>query len=238
MTSQDSFQAPVVAPAPAPVSNSLAGLFDPHAALAAFLLPHAIDTAGDGAHDIAHLHRVWRNVQGLHEVEGGDLEVLLAATLLHDCVSIEKNSSLRSQASRLSAQKAAAILAGSGWTQERIAVMAHAIEAHSHSAAIAPRSVEARILQDADRLDAIGLIGAARCFYVGGRLGRALYDPADARANQRPLDDSRYSIDHFQTKLLRLAEGFQTAEGARRALVRQQRLRDFYETLLSEVEHG
>ncbi|MEG1456946.1 MAG: hypothetical protein RSC66_15415 [Comamonas sp.] len=63
-------------------------------------------------------------------------------------------------------------------------------------------------MQDADRLDAMGLIGAARCFYVGGRLGRALYDPADPRGELRPLDDTRYTLDHFQTKLLRLAEAF------------------------------
>ncbi|MDB5851137.1 MAG: metal-dependent phosphohydrolase, partial [Rhodoferax sp.] len=67
--------------------------FDPQAALAAQLLPHAIDKtsgAGDGAHDMAHLYRVWRSVQGLQAVEGGDLQVLLAATLLHDCVNVEK----------------------------------------------------------------------------------------------------------------------------------------------------
>lgn len=215
--------------------------FTPCAALAAQLLPHALDaTTGtsDGAHDAAHLQRVWRSVQALQAVEGGDLEALLAATLLHDCVNVEKNSPLRAQASRLSAQKAGEVLAGLGWPQARIAVVAHAIEAHSHSAAIAPRSVEARILQDADRLDAIGLIGAARCFYVGGRLGRALYDPADPRGKLRPLDDARYTLDHFQTKLFRLAEGFQTTEGARRAAQRQQRLREFHDAFLSELENG
>ncbi|MBS7781465.1 HD domain-containing protein [Acidovorax sp. CCYZU-2555] len=226
-----------IAPAASPETDLNA--FAPYAALAAQLLPHAIDAGtSDGAHDAAHLQRVWRSVQALQAVEGGDLEALLAATLLHDCVNVEKNSPLRAQASRLSAQKAGEVLAGLGWPQARIDVAAHAIEAHSHSAAIAPRSIEARILQDADRLDAIGLIGAARCFYVGGRLGRALYDPADARAAQRPLDDTRYTLDHFQTKLLRLAEGFQTAEGTRRAAQRQQRLRDFYDAFLSELEDG
>ncbi|WP_159917470.1 hypothetical protein [Pantoea sp. 18069] len=58
------------------------------------------------------------------------------------------------------------------------------------------------------------------------------------RARQRPLDDTRYTLDHFQTKLLRLADGFQTAEGARRAALRQQRLRNFYEAFPSDLEHG
>ncbi len=225
--------------APSPAQETDLDAFAPYAALAAQLLPHAIDTStSDGAHDAAHLQRVWRSVQALQAVEGGDLEALLAATLLHDCVNVEKNSPLRAQASRLSAQKAGEVLAGLGWPQARIAVVAHAIEAHSHSAAITPHSIEARILQDADRLDAMGLIGAARCFYVGGRLGRALYDPADPRGELRPLDDTRYTLDHFQTKLLRLAEGFQTTEGARRAAQRQQRLRDFYEAFLQELEQG
>lgn len=227
--------------APSPAQETDLDAFAPYAALAAQLLPHAIDATtgtGDGAHDAAHLQRVWRSVQALQAVEGGDLEALLAATLLHDCVNVEKNSPLRAQASRLSAQKAGEVLAGQGWPQARIAVVAHAIEAHSHSAAITPHSIEARILQDADRLDAMGLIGAARCFYVGGRLGRALYDPADPRGELRPLDDTRYTLDHFQTKLLRLAEGFQTTEGARRAAQRQQRLRDFYEAFLQELEQG
>lgn len=227
--------------APSPAQETDLDAFAPYAALAAQLLPHAIDATtgtGDGAHDAAHLQRVWRSVQALQAVEGGDLEALLAATLLHDCVNVEKNSPLRAQASRLSAQKAGEVLAGLGWPQARIEVAAHAIETHSHSAAITPHSIEARILQDADRLDAMGLIGAARCFYVGGRLGRALYDPADPRGELRPLDDTRYTLDHFQTKLLRLAEGFQTTEGVRRAAQRQQRLRDFYEAFLQELEQG
>lgn len=98
--------------------------FTPYAALAAQVLPHAIDTtagSGDGAHDAAHLQLVWRSVQA---VEGGDLEALLAATLLHDCVNVEKNSPLRAQASRLSAQKAAGVLTGLGWPQARIEVAA------------------------------------------------------------------------------------------------------------------
>lgn len=78
--------------------------FAPLASLAAELLPSALEISDDGAHDLAHLQRVWHNVRTLHEEEGGDLEVLLAAVLLHDCVAVEKNSPLRSQASRLAAE--------------------------------------------------------------------------------------------------------------------------------------
>lgn len=224
------------------IPQAPSSLFAPHEALAAALLPHALDsgaTAGtDGAHDAAHLQRVWRNALRIAAVEGGDTALLLAATLLHDCVHVEKHSPQRAQASRLSADKARGVLAALGWDGARIDAVAHAIEAHSFSAGIAPQSLEARILQDADRLDAIGLVGAARCFYVGGRMGRALYDPQDARGAHRPLDDGHYTLDHFQTKLFQLAGGLQTAEGARLAAQRQQRLRDFYEGFLEEIEAG
>ena len=66
-----------------------------------------------------------------------------------------------------------------GWRTVEITAVAHAILTHSFSANIPPESLEAKILQDADRLDAIGMIGAARCFYIAGRMGSGLYDPLD-----------------------------------------------------------
>jgi uncharacterized protein len=209
-------------------------LFAPHAALAAILLPHAADTT-DGSHDLSHILRVFRNAMRIHAAEGGDGEVLAAAVLLHDCVAVEKNSPLRSQASRLAADKASGILSGLGWPDGEVAAVAHAILTHSFSANISPETLEAKILQDADRLDAIGMVGAARCFYVGGRLGSELYDPADPRAERRDIDDRRYSIDHFPAKLFRLADGFQTAVGARLAHERHARLEKFYDLFLEEI---
>jgi uncharacterized protein len=147
----------------------------------------------------------------------------------------EKNSPLRAQASRLSADKAGQVLKSLGWPNAKIEAAAHAIEAHSFSAGIAPATLEAKTLQDADRLDAIGMLGVARCFYVAGRLGRALYDPADPHATQRPLDDTRFTLDHFQTKLLKLASGFQTATGARMAAIRHTRLQRFLDEFADEI---
>ncbi|ODT21460.1 MAG: phosphohydrolase [Kaistia sp. SCN 65-12] len=208
--------------------------FAPHEALAAQLLPHATE-GDDGSHDVAHLQRVWNNAAAIQAGEGGDGEILAAAVLLHDCVTVEKNDPLRPQASRLAARKASGVLEGLGWPSERIAAVAHAIETHSFSAGIPPETLEARILQDADRLDAIGMIGVARCFYVAGRLGSALYDPADPEAADRPLADARFALDHFENKLFKLADGFQTATGARLAAQRHQRLRRFYDEFLDEI---
>ena len=210
------------------------GLFAPFQPLADQLLPHAF-SADDGAHDVAHLARVWKNVKRICEGEGGDLEVLAAATLLHDCVAMEKNDPRRTEASRLAAEKASAVLASMDWPKDRITSVAHAIAAHSFSANIRPETLEAEILQDADRLDALGMVGVARTFYIGGRMGTALYHVEEPVAVTRPLDDKRFAIDHFHVKLLKLAEGFRTRTGRRLASERHARLERFLSEFLDEV---
>lgn len=208
--------------------------FSPFQALAQQLLPLTL-AGDDGSHDVAHLHRVWKNIRQISRDEGGDLQILCAAALLHDCVAVEKNSPQRHLASRMAAEKAGIALATLGWSNTDIEKTAHAIEAHSFSAAITPQTLEAKILQDADRLDAIGMIGVARCFYIGGRMRSALYDAADPLAQQRQYDDKRFTLDHFETKLFKLQEGFQTATGRKMAALRTERMRRFLSELLEEV---
>ncbi|WP_439143800.1 hypothetical protein [Planktotalea sp.] len=151
---------------------------------------------------------------------------------MHKC---RKNSPDRVKASALASDAARTHLETLGWAKKRIDQTCHAIAAHSFSAGIPPLSIEAKILQDADRLDAIGLIGVARCFYVAGRMGSALYEPNDPRATDRALDDRAYALDHFETKLLTLAEGFQTNEGQRLAKARHDELIDFRAAFLTQI---
>jgi uncharacterized protein len=209
--------------------------FAPYAALAEHLIPHALDISTDGSHDMAHLLRVWRLADTIQREEGGDGEVITAAVLLHDCVAVEKNSPLRAEASQLAAEKARGVLQALGWSPQNIDAVAHAIAAHSYSAGITPVTLEAQIVQDADRLDAIGMTGVARCFYVAGRTGSRLYDAADPSAKTRALDDSAYALDHFQTKLFKLADGFHTQAARRIARQRQASMQLFFETMLAEV---
>jgi len=110
----------------------------------------------------------------------------------------------------------------------RIDVVAGAIESHSYSAGKAPTSLEGCILQDSDRLDAIGYVGIARCFYTAGRMGSVLYDPLEPKATIRALDDRQFALDHFPNKLLKLSENFWTSAGRRLATERQQTLEVFY----------
>jgi len=210
-------------------------MFHPFDQLAATLLDAAGDDE-DGAHDLSHIVRVWRNVKLIHREEGGDLEALAAAVLLHDCVPVAKDSPLRSKASLLAANEARLHLETLQWNPSRIDTVANAIESHSFSAGVAPTSIEGCILQDADRLDAIGLSGIARCFYTAGRMGSRLYDLADPEAKTRPLDDSRNALDHFPKKLLTLAGGFKTRKGQEIAKERHRRLDEFYRGMLSEIQ--
>jgi uncharacterized protein len=199
-------------------------------------LSPALDASSDGSHDMSHLNRVWRTARLIAAEEGGDLRLLAAAVILHDCVAVEKDSPLREQASLLAAAKAEEMLTELQWRSLEIEAVSDAIRTHSYSAGLTPRSLEGRILQDADRLDAIGAVGIARCFYTAGRLGSKLYDALDPQGKKRDLDDRRYALDHFPIKLLRLATGFQTQAGSRMAQERHSRLQAFYDIFSGELE--
>jgi uncharacterized protein len=213
--------------------SGIATAFAPFETLATSLLHHI--KTDDGSHDVAHIARVWSNARSIQKIEGGDAEILAAATLLHDCVAVEKSSPLRASASRLATEHAVTLLAPLGWMQDRLDRVSHAITAHSFSARITPETIEAKILQDADRLDAIGAIGIARCFYTAGRMQSFLYDAEDPAARRRALDDRNYAIDHLPAKLLTLAEGFNTATGKRMARERHARTEDFLAAFMEEV---
>ncbi|MFC0251659.1 HD domain-containing protein [Massilia consociata] len=176
---------------------------------------------GDGAHDANHLERVWRNAQALlARHPQADALVVMAACYLHDLVNLPKDDPDRAQASRRSARLARHQLAVMNFPPERLDAVAHAIEAHSFSADIPAETLEAKIVQDADRLDALGAVGLARMFYTAGRMGSGLAHPSDPLATGRPLDDRAYSLDHIQAKLATLPGRMQTEGG--RALARER----------------
>jgi len=174
----------------------------------------------DAAHDISHFRRVWHTARRLMADKQVDPLVILAACYFHDIVSLPKNHPQRSRSSLMAAARAVEILRRhfADFPPEAYAAVRHAIEAHSFSGGIAPVSLEAKIVQDADRLEALGAIGLARVFAVSGALGVALFDAEDPFADRRELDDRAFALDHFQSKLLRLPQTMQTAEG--RALAR------------------
>ncbi|KGF81960.1 hydrolase [Massilia sp. JS1662] len=193
------------------------------------------DQGPDGAHDLNHFERVWRNAQALlaHSPQADPL-VVLAACYLHDLVNVPKDDPRRSSASRLSAELARERLAALGFPADRLAGVAHAIEAHSFSAGVPATTLEARIVQDADRLDGLGAVGLARMFYIAGRMGSALAHGTDPLALDRPLDDKSYSLDHIDAKLARLPGMMQTEAGRKLAEARLATLTDFRSAFAAE----
>ena len=192
--------------------------------------------ATDGAHDLGHLDRVWKSCRLIALDEpGADADVLAVAAYFHDAVNLPKDSPDRAQASRLSADLAVRELAAMGFDAGRLAAVHHAIAAHSFSAGIAPETPEARILQDADRLEALGAIGLARMFLIAGQMGGGLFHAADPLAMERALDDRRYALDHLEVKLFPVAAAMQTAAGRRMAAERAEWMESFRTRLLHEI---
>ena len=189
----------------------------------------------DPGHGPTHLERVVATAVRLAEEEGARLDVVLPAAWLHDCVHVAKDSPDRAKASRLAADHALGFLEGAGYPAHSLPDVRHAIEAHSFSAGIVPRTIEAKVVQDADRLDALGAIGLARCLAVGTALGRPLYEPADPFCRARDPDDGGASVDHFYAKLLKLAGSMQTAAGRHEAGRRTKFLEAFLAQLESEI---
>ena len=191
----------------------------------------------DTAHDISHFRRVWMTAQKIMVHHTVEPRVILAACYFHDIVSLAKNHPERSRSSAMAAEQTLTILQSDfpDFPPERYAAVLHAIEAHSFSAGMAPRSEEAKIVQDADRLEALGAIGLARVFAVSGALNNILFDADDPFADRRELDDKKYALDHFQCKLLRLPETMQTEKGRAMALHNARFLVQYMAKLSAEL---
>ena len=189
----------------------------------------------DGAHDLAHILRVAELADQIAAAEGADRDVAVAGALLHDLVYRPKNHPESPRTAELSSLLARA------WCQELPALapktdaIVHAIEAHSWSGAAEAETLEARVVQDADRLEALGAIGIARVFATGASFHSQLWHPGDPWAEGRGLDDKAYTLDHFFTKLLKLADRMTTAEGRRLAEDRQRVMRAYLDALRAEL---
>jgi len=191
--------------------------------------------ATDPAHDLQHVRRVVNNARHIALAEGADLDVVLPAAWLHDCVSLPKNHPERHLASRQAARLAIDFLAPYGLTDKHLTAVGHAIEAHSFSAGIEAHTLEAKVVQDADRLDALGAVGISRCLLTGGAIQRALYAPDDPFCAQRKADDNQFCIDHFYRKLFNVAETLHTPSARQEAAHRVTFMRAYLSQLGTEI---
>lgn len=163
----------------------------------------------DPCHDLYHLDRVARNARMLARMEGADEDVCAGAAYLHDLDRAGSKDTLADARAHLDALGAPAAY---------VARVLEAVERHKDKSFAPggkrPMSLEAQVVGDADKLEAIGAIGIARAFSFGGLKGRALWDGADTTPAEVYVSGRMgTTLQHFHDKLLRLQDDFNTASG-------------------------
>lgn len=189
----------------------------------------------DPAHDWAHIGRVASTAKKLCENEAVDTECVLAAVYCHDIVNLPKDHPDRKNASTLAAKEALPHLQKAGFSPEQIEIIQNAIIEHSFSKGLSPSRLEGAIVQDADRLDALGAIGILRCAAVNTQMKSRFYDPFDPFAEDRELNDKDFMVDHYFVKLYKLPDMMNTIKAKDLAQKRVAYMKLFLEELRSEI---
>jgi len=194
-------------------------------------------TDSDPVHDFEHVLRVYRMAERLAGAEGADLEIVRAAALLHDAEGTMPGNESRVNHHHASAEFAAQVLAQEGWAAERIAAVQHCIRAHRYRGTETPRTLEARILFDADKLDVLGAIGVARVIGYATLAKTPWYVPPSQQFLEtgRELEGEAHSAYHEHLfKLRKVRDRMFTATARAIAQERLQYLDDYFERLIDE----
>ncbi len=189
----------------------------------------------DSAHDFEHIMRVYKNAQKICKKEKANEKLVLSAALLHDIVSYPKSHKRAKMSSIESAKKSKQILKKYDYSEDEIEIISDAIRDHSFSQKKTPATIEGKILQDADRLDALGAIGIARVFATGGSLKRPFYNIDDPFCKSRSPNDQIWTVDHFFQKLLTLESLMNTKSGKTEAKQRTKVLKNYLKQLKQEL---
>ncbi len=181
-------------------------------------------------HDWYHIERVWKNAKTINANEGADTFVVELGALLHDIA----DHKFVEDADNESRKRTVDLLSGLGVPEDIIDQVLHIVLNCSFKGGIGEnkmKSHEGLIVQDADRLDAIGAIGVARTFAFGGKFGNLLYDPEVAPSTFESAEEYRkkrtHTINHFYEKLLLLKDGMNTATGKKMAAGRHEYMETF-----------
>ena len=192
----------------------------------------------DSAHDKDHVYRVLMGALTIAREEPAvDMDVLIAACLLHDVGRPDQIADPTLCHAQVGAARAYDFLLSIGWNEQNAAHVRDCIRCHRFRKSDPPVSPEAKILFDADKLDVTGAIGAARTLQYNGALGEPIYSTApDGAILDGSGDDEgdSYFREHC-FKLSRVYDRFLTATGARMAAERQAAAERFYRDVLYEV---
>lgn len=187
-------------------------------------------------HDWFHVERVYRSAVKIGKKEKANLKIIKPAALLHDIARKKEDLRKVDCHAEEGAKMAKKILTGLGYKESQIKKIAYAIESHRYRKQIKPKTLEAKILQDADRLDALGAISIGRIFSYGGEHQRPLYDPGKP---PKTYYDSHAatSINHFFEKIFDLKpELFNTKTARLLAKERYSYTKQYVERFLKEWE--
>ncbi len=193
----------------------------------------------DAVHDFSHIERVTRMAERLALAEGADLEIVKAAALLHDADGTEPGSEARKEHHLRSAAFAERILNEEGWPQERIAAVQHCIRAHRFRGdAEPPETIEAKCLFDADKLDVLGAIGAARALVYAALAGTPFYAAPSQQFIKTGIKEEGelHSAYHEHLyKLKKIEAKLYTRRARELARGRSQYLEGFFAQLIAEI---
>lgn len=192
----------------------------------------------DSAHDREHVYRVLNNAVAIARHEAGiDWDVLIASALLHDISRAEQLADPTVCHALHGAEKAYAFLMAEGFAEDFAAHVRACIQTHRFRKAMPPKSMEARILFDADKLDVAGAIGIARTLEYNGAAGRPLYHRSDDGRISDGRNDTQDSFcREYRFKLENIYEHFLTEAGRAMAAKRQNAATSFFSALMEEVD--
>jgi uncharacterized protein len=201
------------------------------------LVSHVRETmkGREPAHDFLHVTRVVVVGERIARAVGADVDVVTTAALLHELRTFPKNDPRSATAGDVCAVAAHALLIERGETAAFATRVAEAISDHAFSKGAAPTTLESAVLQDADRLDAIGAVGIARCFATCADMKAVFYAEKDAFCETRSPDDKAYAVDHFFKKLLKIEARLHTEPAVEMAAGRTAFLRAFLDQLRQEI---
>jgi uncharacterized protein len=191
----------------------------------------------DPAHDWAHVGRVAATAKKLCENQNVNIECVLAGVYCHDLINLPKDHPDRKNASTLAAKEAEPHLKQCEFSDSEIDIIQRSIIEHSFSKGLKPSILEAAIVQDADRLDALGAIGILRCAAVNTQMKSTFYDPFDPMAEERELNDKQFMVDHYFVKLFKLPELMNLPQSKALANQRVQYMKIFLEELMGEIRN-
>ncbi|MBX3230798.1 MAG: HD domain-containing protein [Labilithrix sp.] len=187
------------------------------------------------AHDFAHVERVLVNAVTIARAESANEAVAGAAALLHELFNLPKSHPDSAKAGDLCAEHARALLVREEAPAALVDPVCAAIRDHSFSKGVVPAALESRVLQDADRLDAIGAIGLARMWATCADMKRPFYAPSDPFCRARAPDDKQWGLDHVFKKLLQIPSRLHLATSKRLARERVAFLHVYMDQLRSEI---